>query len=82
MTLDELRAECEAAKKQVMDPDAKPGFPLVLNRPAGGGRRMRVAPGLMGELLCENCDGRAVVRVTVADVERWLAKVEGKEPKS
>ena len=76
MTIEELRAACDAAKKASIDPLAKPGFPLVLDRPAGPGRRMRVAPGLSGDLLCENCDGKAVVRVLVADVERWLGRFE------
>ena len=79
MTIEELRAACDAAKESVVDPLSNPGFPLKLDRTAGSGRRMRVAPGLMGELLCENCDGKAVVRVLVADVERWLGRGE-KEP--
>ena len=75
MTLDDFKRECDAAEAQTRDPVARAGFAVVLPRRAGGGRRMRVAPGLMGELLCENSEGRAVVRVTCADVRRWLARV-------
>jgi hypothetical protein len=45
---------------------------LVLDRPAGRGRHMRVAPGVLGEIACENADGRAVVWVQIAKLERAI----------
>lgn len=52
-------------------------FRVVLARPCAGRRSMMVAPGLRGEVLCENSDGKAVVLVQSKDALRWLAKHGG-----
>ncbi len=48
---------------------------LVLPRPATGRRNMVVfsKPRLMGEVCCENADGRTVVWVKALDLLAWLA---------
>ncbi len=51
---------------------------LVLARPCTGRRGMMIAPGLIGEVLCENADGHAVVGVDSETVLRWLKRNEGK----
>lgn len=47
-------------------------FYLVLPRPCSGRRRMRVLPGLFGEVCCENADRRTVVLVRCDEARRWL----------
>lgn len=74
MTIADLLDSCLTAEAAAREFGCEATFPIVLPRRAGNGRRMRVLPGVMGELLTENCDGRAVVRVHAADVRRYLKK--------
>lgn len=56
---------------------------LVVPRPCGCRRRMRVAGGtkgvktLWGEACCENADGHTVVWVDAVDLLAWLAAYAG-----
>ncbi len=75
MNVQELLDSCEEADKIALEYGYDEGsFPIVIPRKAGGGLRMRVFPGVMGELLCENSSGRAVVRVKSKDVMKMLLK--------
>lgn len=74
MTIQELQTACDLAEAAALKYGSDAGFPLVLNRRCSGGRRMSVAPGLLGEVMCENSDGRTVVRVKASDVRRWIAR--------
>lgn len=69
VTISELKAEVARRREQGGE-----ALTLVLPRECRG-RRARVIPGVMGEVLCVNCVGNTVVRVLLADVERALARL-------
>jgi hypothetical protein len=77
------QAEAVAAIRVVVEAhrDRHPeggSVPLVVKRSGRPprGERVRVLPGVMGELLCENAAGELVVRVEVAALERWLKRAD------
>jgi len=53
----------------------EPGMLLTIPRPPGRGERMRVFPGVLGEVGCWNGTS-TVVRVLVRDVERAIAAAQ------
>ncbi len=76
MTLDELRAACVESRTRYLDPLARPHIVLVVQRKTEPkGRRVRVWPGVLGELLSWEPGPGAVVRVWTDDVERYLARM-------
>lgn len=82
MTPAELRADCERAIAWAAKNHTPPGLQLVVSRPAGG-RRMRVMPGVMGEVCCESVDAagkpQTVVIVDPVKVLRALDAAERAE---
>ena len=70
MTVADLERECQRRRTLGMD-----WLTLVVPRKSPPkGERIRVAPGLTGQLLAVNADGDVVASVKLADVERYLAK--------
>lgn len=79
MTLAELRAEIARAREMSIafdrEPAARPYIVLVVTRRCAPTGRVRVLPGVLGELLnaIPERDGwRVVVRVSCDDVDRYL----------
>ena len=79
MTLDELRAACverrECAERFGLG--SEPRLQLTVPRKPGKYERMRVMPGVLGEVCCWNGTS-TVVSVLVSDVERALARMAAK----
>ena len=70
MTLREL--ELEVTRREA---EGRDYMTLVVDRKSEPrGRRIRVMPGVMGELLSFNVDGAVVVSVKVADLRRFLVR--------
>lgn len=49
-------------------------FYLVVPRRFSGRRSMRILPGLLGEVCCENDDGRTVTLVRCDEARSWLQR--------
>jgi len=75
VTPEELLAACAERRRWYAEHNltSEPGLQLTLPRPPGRGERMRVIPGVLGEVCCWNGE-TTVVRVLVRDVEKALAK--------
>ena len=69
MTLHELLALADEAEARQLQ-----RFYAVVPRPCSGYLRMKVAPGLYGEVCTETADRRTVVLIAVADARAWLRR--------
>lgn len=87
MNLDELRERCDQAERASAEAGNTDNVPviLVIRRPSPPtGRRLRVLPGVMGDIANWQYDdrrsqrgaGRVVVYVQARDVRAYIAKAE------
>lgn len=70
MTLDEMKAAVANARQR------EHRFIMLVVPREPRGRRMRVAPGLLGEVRSFNAEGHSVVECRVDDVDRFVKRWE------